>query len=156
MILWRNGPSTLAPFCLILDRSKDIYGNDTDTFVEVLVVEDQLASVSSIGTTPSQVLFKQNNGAALGPLISKWTTIQQPSLGSLMNGNVVAFPIFPLVGYIGNPCMQAIAMLQPDCSSGSIVNTYLYGAIHSYLMCWVQPNICSSTTSTSAVGLRWD
>jgi hypothetical protein len=155
MMLWRNLLSSkTSPFCLIIDRAKDNYGNDLDTF-------EQIALVSAANTSlASQVLFKPSAGYVMPFNSGYWPGIfwggdDAPTASTISNGKVAAFPLFPIVGYVANPCLQAIYMSQVDIANGAVINTVLYGAEHTYLMGYVEGSQFQGM-SGAAVGLRWD
>ena len=160
MGLWRGpiaGGTGAAPI-LILDRSKDVYGNDTNTYTQVLLVTD---ISEGGGSAYSQVLYRPGGGAGVAPPISSagpaWPTIATSGSTSLaLAGLTPALPIFPILGFVANPCLSAIVMLQGDCASGQLVNTILYGSEHTYLMWYVYPQLSGDTANLNAVGLRWD
>jgi hypothetical protein len=149
MVLWRNLNSGFANSGVFIDRAKDSYGNELDTFEQVLTFG---------GNTPdAQVLFKPAAGSTT-TLLTQWPGISyfQTSNGTSTahNGNVASFPLVPIVGYLANPCLQAIYMSESDVSNGQLVNTVLYGAEHTYLMSYTDASI--GGFGEAAVGLRWD
>ena len=157
MALWRGEEPTSAPI-LILDRSKDVYGNDTNTYTQVLVATDESAGA---GVAYSQVLYRPGGGAGVAPPIwssgAAWPTISTSNFTSLsLAGLTPALPIFPNLGLVANPCLQAMVMLQGDCANGQLINAVLYGAEHTYLMWYVYPALSGSVSNVNAVGLRWD
>lgn len=157
MLLWRGvytqsvGQQALA---LIIDRAKDNYGNDLDTFEQIALV--------SFGNAPvvSQVLFKPSAGYTMPFNSSYWPGIYwgagSGSGSTTSNGKVATFPLFPIVGYVANPCLHAVYMSSADVKNGTLVNVVLYGAEHTYLMGYAYTGGSLNGINSPAIGLRWD
>jgi hypothetical protein len=163
MFLWRSAysASTTIPTFFAIDRAKDNFGNDLDANEEILV-----AAPGAIYA--SQVIFKPAAGNTM-PLLTAisgdvglcgaWSTIGFSGSGvsssTVWNGNVAVSPIFPITGYVANPCLQAIAMLQNDVANGAFLNAVIYGTEHTYLMGYINISYALAGPA-AAVGLRWD
>lgn len=52
----------------------------------------------------------------------------------IINNSTPAFPVFPLVGYVGNPMTVMIGLSASDAIEGSSVTPLVYGATHTYLV----------------------
>lgn len=94
-----------------------------------------------------------NTNTSGNDMCGAWSIPGFQGSSTLWNGNVAVFPVFPIVGYVANPCLQGVAMLQADVVNGSLVNTVLYGAEHTYLMGYARTGL---GLHNAAVGLRWD
>lgn len=164
MILWRNTSVASVNACcaLIIDRAKDNYGNDLSTYEMVLA---NTAVSTGGGAAYAQAIYRPGGGAnVITPLwgdfySSGWPTIATSTLPALaLAGSSPALPIFPILGYVANPCLQAMTGLQGDWTNGQIINAILYGAEHSFLVGYVQGPISSQNgvENTNVVMLRWD
>lgn len=149
-LMWRT--NTVAT-CVVIDRSRDSNGAMTDLYVFV----GTLGAASSSGTK-SQVLMKQGTGAIVPPLIeTAWPTIVMGTTSTVaFGGNVTASPLFPIVGWVGNPILAATAFKAADVVEGGILNVILYGTTHPYLI--FKTNVGSAVwgTGSGAVGIRWE
>jgi hypothetical protein len=159
MFLWRSAyaASQQIPCFLAIDRAKDNFGNDLDTYEQVLV--------ATPSTSDSQVIFKPSAGSTMpfltftdgNALNESWTVVSSCGLASTQWSNNGAFlPVFPILGYVANPCLQAGVMLQKDAPNGVFVNTVLYGTEHTYLVGWLPLEISLAGAGTTAICLRWD
>ncbi len=152
--LWRNAysaaPGDFAPAFLAIDRAKDNFGNDLDTYSLVLMGGGD-------GNVGSQVLFKSTagNGGTMPFWSDAWPAIYLPQ-STVSNGLFAAIPVFPIVGYVGNPALTALAFTQLDIANGTVINTVIYGTEHTYLIGYVPLSVTSNSGLLKAVGLRWD
>jgi hypothetical protein len=161
MILWRNATNGSA-CALIIDRAKDNYGNDLSTYEMVLAASS--VSVAG-GEAYAQAVYAPGGGSNVPtPLwgdfyTTGWPTIATSTLpGLALAGLAPTLPIFPVLGYVANPCLQAMAGLQGDWTNGQIINAVLYGAEHTFLVGYVEGPISSQNqvVNTGVVMLRWD
>lgn len=144
-ILWRGGGNP-SVFCI--DRAKDQNANDLDTFALVMVANGQQgksAPVYKVGAGPSSI-----------GLSTAWPCIFDSNNTTNVNGNSAAFMCFPMVGYMANPILGAIAMHANDCAEGNIVNIVAYGGTHTYLMTKTNIISASALPAFSACGIQWE
>lgn len=128
-VLWRNGGSN-TPITLFIDRARDQYGNALTTFY----------SVGWLHYSSSNIRFWTLYKAGVGGTVGSWST--WPALAAAMSQNIATsyngmtpvYPIFPVPGYIANPCLQAVTMKGADCSDGQLVTAVLYGASHTWMV----------------------
>lgn len=84
--------------------------------------------------------------------------------GLSVNNSVPVLPVFPLVGYVGNPMIGMIIMKANDTSDGALVTASFYGTSHPYLMCARGGPAAagpfeyqmSGNGANSAAGIRWE
>jgi hypothetical protein len=183
-IPWRGyTQGTSGPqFLLNIERSHDNSGNDTDAYWTVLFIGQPNNGVNS--TTGNwfamtQSIFKPGTGGA-GPMyainngqantlngtvaLSPLPTINIPNATSLsFNNSIPVLPVFPLVGYVGNPMIGTIIMKAGDTSDGALVTASFYGTSHPYLMCTrggcaaAGPFMVNNSPGfNSAMGIRWE
>jgi hypothetical protein len=125
MHMWRDKPS--GTWTLVIDRGKNSAGASVDTFFSVLT------TWSSTGKM--QTLFKQSAGTRCPSTVDNtWSTISATQNSYAQNGLVPAFPIFPQVGYIANPLLQAVTLASTDVSAdGEQFTVAVYGTSHTYM-----------------------
>jgi hypothetical protein len=143
-----------GPFHLIIDRAKDNFGNELDTYVTCLATGCSGGGANSGGY---QLLFKPGTGTTM-PTGSSWggwpaiTNLQTSSLNA--NGLSAILPIFPIPGYLANPCLGAIMMKVNDCADGQFVTAYMYGGQHTFVMS--KSTGATNQGSQCAIGTRFE
>ena len=166
MIMWRGftaaGTFTNAPTTIfVLDRSKDNSGNDTDAYWTILWSG---RSNSSSGGDYQQSVAKAGTGGpgivdALGSSATTLSSIRTVNIIGGQQGfnNQLPFsPVFPVLGFIGNPLLGTIAMKNGDTSEGALVNATLYGTSHPYLMTIRGGAQTWGPNGNNAAGIRWE
>jgi hypothetical protein len=151
MFLWRTNVS-LSAFVAI-DRAKDNFGNDLDAYEQVLIAGQ--GSPFGGDASEAQVIFKPGAGTPMPMFVEEWPCPVFSGTSTATNGYVAVFPIFPVLGYVANPCLSALVMCQADVASSAFINAILYGAQHTYLFGYNEQFLLASTTG-SAIGIRWD
>jgi hypothetical protein len=150
MCLWRNGTSVALamPSILFIDRARDSSGNALTTYFNVGV--SSTSSASQFWT-----VFSSGVGSIV-KITSGWPTIGPGSNSSLSNqGLTPTLPIFPLPGYVANPCLECIVMVTGDFTDGELINTVVYGTSHTYLMTKGN-NYVMFEISQGCPGIRWE
>jgi hypothetical protein len=161
MVLWRGysaqaaSPATI----LVIDRSKDSSGNDTDAYWTIIWCSsnstDGTVSIFKAGTGGVSQLEFNSSGSFLHTINTSSSTLS-------INNSVCILPIFPLVGYVGNPLLGAFSMRTGDVAEGAILSATLYGTTHTYLLSKVGnttsggPACFGPGTGTGGIGLRWE
>lgn len=127
MHMWRNRSS--ATWTFVIDRGKNSGGTSIDTYFTVL-------SVYNSGSRIQQQLFKQAAGTRCPDAVDNyWETINGGATSYAQNGLVPAFPIFPIIGYLGNPLLQAVTIPTGDSTAdGEQISVSVYGAAHTYMV----------------------
>ena len=65
--------------------------------------------------------------------------------------------MFPLIGYIGNPCLTGVVFLLSDVTEGVQASVILYGVAHNYLISKQSVfNAFWSTGANTAMGMRYE
>lgn len=132
-ILWRANTSNDCGY--FLERSisgttanAPVYNNAYVTYISVAhsagIAVAQCSLFLSGGT---QTSIREPQGAH---------TVSFPtnSVVSLsVGGKVPVFPVFPMVGYVGNPMTVVVTMGGPDAVENTTITANVYGASHSYL-----------------------
>ena len=79
------------------------------------------------------------------------------------NNSICVFPVFPMIGYLGNPLTGVIALKAGDAAEGAIINVTLFGTTHPYLLSKQggssvggPSNFGPSASGSCACGIRWD
>lgn len=163
-IMWRGYTVTANTPALIIniERSHDTSGNDTDAYWTIL-----FQCVQGTGfATWQQSVFKSGTGG-----LGVWqpSTAQQGCIYTLTtilsqttNNSIPFLPCFPMVGFVGNPFINVIAMKAADCFEGGLLTATFYGTNHPYLMSKVGgttsggPSAFGMGISGNAVGIRWE
>lgn len=147
MHMWRNvGPSSTWTF--VIDRGKNSGGADVDTYFTVLSAQGSYAKYQ-------QQIFKQSAGTRCPNNIDTyWETIDGSQSSYQQNGLVPALPIFPLIGYVGNPLFQAVAIANGDVSvDGEQIAISVYGAPHTYM---VSQNSTINANNNRCPAILWE
>jgi hypothetical protein len=164
-ILWRGFTATTsttsAPTSIvIIDRSKDNNGNDTDAYWTIAYSGWQS---STQGSSVQQSILKPGTGGAgimsfqtSSSSISAIHTIQLINSQESYNNQIPVSPIFPVLGFVGNPLLGGIAMKSGDTSEGALVQVTLYGSTHPYLMTLKGGAQAFGVNSNNAAGIRWE
>jgi hypothetical protein len=128
-----------------------------------------------------------NQGAGIGygvpplptvaiPLTLNVNNLNGGAWGLSVNNSVPVLPVFPIVGYVGNPMIGMIVMKSDDTSDGALITASFYGTSHPYLMCARggpaaagpfqfstaftgvagAQVLNSASTVNSAAGIRWE
>lgn len=151
ILLWRNGSAGLQVL-LFVDRARDQYGNGLASFFNT-----GWLNINSSGTRFYSV-FESGQGIVVGPFYTfphpePTGTTAVTSLAYA--GMTPVLPVFPLPGYVANPCLQVVTMKSGDFSDGNIINAVLYGASHTYLMS-KGIAVDGNSGSNTYVGIRWE
>lgn len=159
-LVWRGMNVQAATSCLVLnfERSKDSNGNDTDAYWTVIY-----AGASTVNY--QQCIFKPNTGGA-GVLELNATTVIKAlpfQNAQSFNNSICVSPVFPIAGFVANPCLGVISMKSGDANEGGIINVTFYGTTHPYFISKSgnassggPANFGPSGTNNSACGIRWE
>lgn len=147
-IMWRTHTGVSSRCTLVcLDRAHDQNGGDLDTYVNVLT-----AASNSLNY---QTLFKAGVGSLFPPTATAgWPCINDNLTSSIVNGLAPPYLVFPMVGYMANPCLGAIAMHTGDFTEGSLVNVAMYGTTHTFLM--TANNTATTLAGHGGAGIEWE
>jgi hypothetical protein len=86
------------------------------------------------------------------PLEQGWATVQTGSGSSIFNSSVLAAPIWPLVGTLGNPMLGAVSLKASDfLYDGQTFSISMYGSPHTYMVIDSLANEASIGASNSNV-----
>lgn len=170
-LLWRTFNVTASTPCMVIniERSKDNSGNDTDAYWTVIV---HMSTVANNYGSFQQSIFKPGTGS-LGIIQAPQgsTTLLPPittlscAFAQTLSNQIPFLPVFPMVGYVGNPMLNVISMKAGDAAEGNIVTATFYGTTHPYLISKVgngtrggPGNFGVETTGNAqnACGIRWE
>lgn len=159
-MMWRStiSVSSLLPITLVIERARDASGNSLDAYTFVYW------GGATAATHGSAVIFKPGTGSSYpgGTTNAGIPTvnISDNTTNTTINGLAVASPVFPFVGYIGNPGLQGLFMRSGDCAEGGLVTVVLYASSHTYLMSkpqWAGHMLSNAGNVTcGATGIRWE
>jgi hypothetical protein len=122
-LMWQGNASFSTIFGI--ERSKDTSGNITTTYFTFIFA-------CAAGTVASQQ-------SILGALITikeiNWITVtcSSNSNSENFNGGTAANPVFPLVGYVGNPMLGFASACANDVGEGAMVTVTIYSSSHTYI-----------------------
>jgi len=126
MHMWRDRPT--ATWTFIIDRAKNSAGVDTDNYFTVLSAQNN--------TRIQQQLFKQGAGTRCPNQIDQyWESVHSGQTSFAQNGLVPAFPVFPIIGYLGNPLLRAVTIgIGDSTGDGEQFSISVYGTPHTYMV----------------------
>lgn len=147
MHMWRSVGAN-STWTFVIDRGKNSGGTDIDTYFTVLSAQGSYAKYQ-------QQIFKQSAGTRCPNAIDTfWETIDGAQSSYQQNGLVPALPIFPLIGYVGNPLFQAVAIPNGDVSvDGEQISVSVYGAPHTYM---VSQNSTINANNNRCPAILWE
>lgn len=112
----------------VIERSKDSSGNNTaDYFTAVITNQNSSSQCCQQSITLS--------GAG-----NRETGIITPTLTSNSNtgsalGTVAAFPVFPVLGKVGNPMLGLMSVVSSDAApNGTVTVASMYGSTHTFIV----------------------
>jgi hypothetical protein len=152
MILWRNAVpiSAAIPALLFIDRTRDQSGNALSTFFTVGANSNNFAR-------NFWTVFNSATGGVIGPFSGQWPYPAQFTVSGLAyQGLTPMLPLFPLPGYVANPCLMCIGMMTNDFSDGQLVNAVLYGGSHTFMMSKSTAINHANFGTLTYAGIRWE
>lgn len=156
---------------MMLERAS---GVNTGIFIMERAISGQQSNAPVYATTGQYVFFAKmyaNGGTcASGALfyntgvVPRFLNLLAPALigatSYIANGLTPALPIFPPVGWLGNPVTVGIFASGSDTIEGASAQTTIYGATHTYLMTKTQAVYASpfgqTTPNAYGFGLRFE
>jgi hypothetical protein len=151
MMLWRTAAAGTAQIFLGWERSKDNFGIDTGLYMTYLL------SNSSTGVWRQSSVFA-TGGINFGTRTTvNAMTISMGNAVSLQVGNnLPVAPVFPSVGYFGNPLTIFLGLANQDTNEGVAFAATVYGASHTYLMTKIANAASSFSGGGSGLAMRWE
>lgn len=154
MLLWRNNGNMMSS--IIIDRGRDQYGNGVAAYWTACVV----AGGSTAAASAQQSVFQPGGGSLGGYTTSHWIIPYfigsgHTTLTGNANGQVPPLPIFPIVGFVGNPLLGTVAFKQNDVAEGALVNVVFFGTSYTYLCTKQAGALTTQVTSDGAFGILW-
>jgi len=130
VIMWRTGSSSQNMF-LGFERSKSNTGAETGLYVTYLKGQNPNAawtqcSVQATGTPWSSSQRSTSYAISLNAAVSLST--------GQFGTNIATWPVFPYLGYVGNPLTIVQGMHTTDAIEGQTYSTTVYGGSHTYLI----------------------
>jgi hypothetical protein len=149
MIGWRTG--TNQSWFLGWERSKNNFGVDTGLYMSYV-----------IGLNPNSAWRQSALFLTGGTNFAVRTTTNAMSIYmgnsvSLQTGSAIPVaPVFPAVGYFGNPMTVIVGLSNQDTSEGSVFTTVVYNANHNYMMTKQSWATYFASTAESGIAMRWE
>lgn len=173
MMLWRNfvGTGATAPCCFCIERSRDQYGNYTDSYFTVLGAGTYVGANSGGGV--GQRMYIQNSQGSIFPSgrgsvysnglgttgiteYTYWASITQPNAATITGNSFAVLPVFPTVGKLDNPLTSFVVVKSGDQTEGALFNASIYGSTHPYLYSKALAFTSVLPWANSGVAIRWD
>jgi hypothetical protein len=139
--MWRNATTTVSACFFGWERSWANNGTQINTYITYVVG----GGPSNSGTSTWKQCSLFLSGApsmgirSFGVCDAGWTganSVAAPGSAahsSAVGNNIPAQPVFPLVGWCGNPLLMLVAVNPLDIAEGGQFSIYNYGAPHTYL-----------------------
>jgi hypothetical protein len=157
-ILWRGGPAAGYNSALVIDRAKTATGADSDAYVYI----GSALTAASTAAARNSIILKSALGGVLTQATTGWLGVvsnsgAHPTTGF---GATPAYPIFPILGFVGNPLLGAVGVVGGDVPDGTILPVWMYGASHNFL-CNTYTTAAGSALNNIAtngvyVAIRWE
>jgi hypothetical protein len=143
--MWRDRPS--ATWTFVIDRAKNNAGIDQDVYFTVLSAQGN--------SRFQQQLFKQGAGVRCPNNMDQfWESIHSGQTTFAQSGLVPAFPVFPIIGYLGNPLARAVTIGTGDSTGdGEQFSVSAYGTPQTYM---VSQNSTVSEPGNLNPAIRWE
>ena len=133
MLLWVTNATAGVTTHFGIERSKDATGAKTTAYFTALFCSSasnanssnrrQQTTLSSLSVTTYETI---------------WVTcgLSTNSNTAAFGGTVAAFPVFPVLGQVGNPMLGHMVALAADVGDGATVTVAsMYGSTHTYVSC---------------------
>ena len=134
MLLWATNPNMGVTESFIIERSKDPSGAKTAEYFTSLYISSGAPS-SSLNRHQQTTLASGSTTNFENNIICCLAASNNTGTGAF-GGTVAAFPIFPLLGKIGNPILGAMVASASDIGDGATVTVAaMYGGTHTYIAC---------------------
>jgi len=158
MNLFRGGAANPGPAIVACERSiagqqsnAPLYTSDYVTYVK---------GYSAAGNWYQQSVFLSGTPAtAIRVNYGNTLTLGAATATLIVNNTTPALPVFPLVGYCGNPLTVLVAQQEADTTEGTTQAATVYGASHNYILTkttFAEAFGGSGQTSSYGVGTRFD
>lgn len=142
MYLWQS-PAIGIGTVFGVERSKDASGaNTTDYFTTLCCTNSTIGSNAYQQSTLSATLVGNRETGIIVPCLTNGSGT------GAFNGTVASFPVFPVLGKVGNPMLGFQVCAQADVSDGSTVSVAsFYAATHTMVA-------VTGTDISAALGVR--
>jgi hypothetical protein len=149
---------TSGPAILCVERSisgttasAPVYNSNYITYVR---------GYAAVTNWAQQSLFLSGTPAvAVRVLYGNAPTLGGATASLIVNNTTPALPVFPLVGYCGNPMTALIVQQEADTTEGATQSCTVYGATHSYIMtvtAFAKGILGLGQATMAGVGVRFD
>lgn len=138
ILMWNTLTVGTYNMYFAIERSKDAAGANTGDYATGLCGSNNNISQQSILAT-----------GLVSPAETRFiTTGTTQTTGASFNGTVAAFPVFPMIGKLGNPMLGTMAVNASDVADNSQVTVAsMYGTTHNYVATKVATGFSSMTCS---------
>lgn len=159
--LWQNGAGGNAETFFGFERSKDNNGADTNLYV-TYIKGNQIGSTSGNWIQNSVFLSGVPPVTGIRTLQANTVVTDTTTTSWQVSTNIPLAPVFPNVGYFGNPLLGVVGIRIADAIALLPVSCTQYGATHTYLIIKPSANPWSGyfggtlTGGTMTVAFRWE
>jgi hypothetical protein len=138
--MWRDGTTSVQAMFFGFERSRDNTGAKTNAFITYVVAGN--ANNGTAATWKQCSLFLTGTPAigtrffGTATLQTNSSNIPAPAAGGnswQVGNNIPCAPVFPAVGYFGNPLLMLVAVNPNDITEGATFTITVLGASHTYL-----------------------
>jgi hypothetical protein len=158
MIAFRNSSGNQS-WLLAWERSKSNVGVDTPQYITYLIGQNSSTAFrqSSVFATAYGTNFAVRSAGTSANTGTLWSINVNSNSTSWQTVNSIAVgPVFPNVGYFGNPMTVAVGLALSDASEGVVFTTSIYNTNHNYLMTKESWTNYFSSAGSSAFAIRWE
>lgn len=159
MLMWVGNNTAVMTFGI--ERSKDATG---------AVTTDYFTAINVNNTTSATSQARQQTTLTGSTVTVAETTLISCGLSAnngtgAFGGTVAAFPVFPLIGKLGNPMLGFMTCVASDVADGvSVTVATMYGATHTYIACktsttlggFQRQGVYASNGSANAMLMRYE
>jgi hypothetical protein len=158
MNLFRGGAANPGPAIYAIERA--ISGTVSNAPVYNSAYVTYVKGYAAAGNWWQQSIFLSGTPVtAVRVNYANTMTLGAATASLIVNNTTPALPVFPLVGYSGNPMTVLIAQQEADSTEGTTQALTVYGASHNFIMTkttFAQAFGGSGQTTSYAVGTRFD
>lgn len=152
MFGWRTATANTAQIFFGWERSKDNFGVDTGLYLTYL----WSTGTGTTSWTQSSVFATGSVNFATHTTAVVFTISMSNNTSLQVGNNIPVAPIFPSVGYFGNPMTIFVGLAGQDTNEGVAFLATVYASAHTYLMSKTSPGTFLSSAGQGGIAMRWE
>lgn len=151
MFMWRTAAASTAPIFFGWERSKDNFGVDTGLYITYLwsPSANNAWVQSSVFATGGTNFGTRTTNNVFSVFMGNGVSLQ-------VANNLPVAPVFPNVGYFGNPLSIFVGLALQDTNEGVAFAAQVYAATHTYLMTKQTGANYFTSNANSGMAMRWE